>query len=204
MKPLLALSLLCLFSLSIAAQDNTKAEFFAGYSLIRTDAETVDLAAFGAPGVTATQRAATLNGFTLAISYNPASWIGIVGDFGGYYGTQQFRVQAGGSTATVGARTEVYSLLFGPQFYARGSRATVFGHALAGLAYGDQRATVAGSPISTSSTSFAFGAGGGVDVRLGPRASVRALQADVIWTRFEGLTRPNLRLSAGIVFRNGD
>lgn len=199
MKFLLPL-VLCLLTVPALAQRDPKSEFFAGYSYVRTAEESVEII----PGTTGTQQAANLNGFNFSISYNPAPWIGIVGDVGGYYGIQNFRIVAPAGTLTVGARTQVYSVFFGPQFSARGRRVTVFGRPLVGFVHGSQSATIGGQAASTSDTVFAFGGGAGVDVHLGERVSLRALQGDVIWTRFSGATQANLRISTGFVFRNKD
>lgn len=39
--------------------------------------------------------------------------------------------------------------------------------------------------------------------KLGERLSLRVLQADYLFTRFEGVTVNNARLSVGVVFRFG-
>lgn len=193
-------ALLCLLAVPAFAQRDPKSEFFAGYSYVRTAEESVEIQ----PGVAATQRSANLNGFNFSITYNPTAWLGIVGDVGGYFGNQEFRVTAPAGTVTLGARTQVYSVLFGPQLSARGRRLTVFARPLAGIVHGSQSATFAGQSISTDDTVFAFGGGAGLDLHLGERVSLRALQADVLWTRFAGSTQVNLRLSTGFVFRNKD
>ncbi len=147
------------------------------------------------------------------ISYNPTPWLGFVGDLGGAYGTIDYRVTAPGGSTTIGFRTNLHTFLFGPQFSLRGKSATLFGRALIGAVKLNQSVTIQNENLEGDDTSFAFGFGGGFDVKVTDRISWRAIQADAIFTRFEtridgqklaGGTQPNLRLSTGFVFRNKD
>ncbi|MFN0084800.1 MAG: outer membrane protein [Blastocatellia bacterium] len=194
---------ICLLLLPCAAlaQDHPKAEFFAGYSYVRAFEEDIDLTQFGTPGV-ATRRDADLNGFNFAINYNPVSWFGIVGDIGGAYGRADYVISSPFGTTQFRAGTKVHTFLFGPQISGRAKKVTVFGRGLAGVARLDQSSTIQGQNITGDETSFSYGAGGGLDIRASDTVSIRAIQADVIWTRFGNSTQRNLRLSTGVVFRN--
>jgi hypothetical protein len=71
----------------------------------------------------------------------------------------------------------------------------------------DQSVTLFGQNSGDDETAFAAGFGGGVDVRLSERISLRAFQADFILTRFDGQniasdTQKIVRVSTGFVFRN--
>src|SRR5215470_14480107 len=54
--------------------------------------------------------------------------------------------------------------------------------------------------IGGTQTSFATGLGVGIDIKVLPRVSVRAIQFDYLLTRFNSSTQNQPRLSAGIVF----
>ena len=106
-------------------------------------------------------------------------------------------------------RSKFHSFLFGPQFSARADRATFFVRPLVGAVKLDQKALVFGQPFSLDETAFAFGAGGGVDVKSSNQISVRALQVDYILTQFDGHgiardTQRAMRISTGLVIRIRD
>lgn len=202
MKYLLFICLL-LLPCAALAQDHPKAEFFAGYSYVRAFEEDIDLTQIGAPGV-ATRRDANLNGFSIAINYNPVSWFGVVGDIGGVYGRTDYVLATPVGTTQFRAGAKLHTFLFGPQLSARAKNFTVFGRGLAGAARLDQSTTILGQAFSGDETSFAYGVGGGLDIRATDTISIRAIQADLIWTRFGDSTQRNLRLTTGVVFRNKD
>lgn len=206
---LLALFVLCIFA---TAQDSPKSELFGGYSYLRTDEEEIDLLRFGLPG-RITQRSANLNGWNASVTYNPASWLGFIGDFSGHYGKVHFDVVSPGLNGRLGIDGRVYSFLFGPQFSKRKDSKTVFGRVMVGAVRTEQSEVVFGERIVDDATAFAFAVGGGFDLKLTDRIAWRAIQGDVIVTRFAqeidgqriGSTfQPNLRLSTGFVFRNKD
>ncbi len=68
----------------------------------------------------------------------------------------------------------------GPEFTARVKCGVFFAHALAG--YGE----VNGGLFSTSRNGFALGFGGGVDLRLSSRWSLRLIDADYLPSHFTG------------------
>jgi hypothetical protein len=45
--------------------------------------------------------------------------------------------------------------------------------------------------------------GGGADVRLTPRLSFRAIQAEYLYTHFSGAKQNNLRIQSGLVYHFG-
>src|SRR5262245_15250983 len=209
-SPMNILSLLILSLLlcpAVFAQEYPKAEFYAGYSAVRTDDETVDLMGLS-PGLTGTglRKGANLNGWNITIHGNPTKWLGIVADFGGAYGSIEYGASGLG---LIGVRSKFHSFLFGPQFSARADRVTFFVRPLLGAVKLDQKALALGQPFSLNETAFAFGAGGGVDLKSSNQISVRALQVDDILTRFDGQgiardTQRAMRISTGLVFRNRD
>lgn len=54
--------------------------------------------------------------------------------------------------------------------------------------------------FNRTNTGLAFAVGGGVDVKLSEKVSLRAIQADYLQTRVFNSTQNNLRLGVGLVF----
>lgn len=122
-----------------------------------------------------------LNGWELSGTYNFWKWVGGTADFSGDYGTAE------------GLSTRVQTYLFGPQVHFPGP-ISPFAHVLIGGA----SETVASS---LSWNSIAFAAGAGIDIRLIPFVSLRAIQLDYLGTRFRSGTQSQPRVSAGVVVR---
>jgi outer membrane immunogenic protein len=169
-----------------AAQDeNPKAEVFGGYSYVRFNAGS------GLPGI-------NFNGGSGSVSYNLNSWLGFVGDVGGYHWSQS------------SVSLNVISYLFGPKIALRHGRITpffqgLFGGARAsggtGCAAARVRPEVAFGCFSGSENAFATALGGGLDWNATPHLGVRLAQAEYLMTRFSSQTQNNARISAGVVFR---
>jgi hypothetical protein len=205
MKILFATACLLLLSMKIQAQEYPKVELFGGYSHLRTGGETIDLTPLGGVG-NATLKAGDLNGFNVSLIGNPHPKVGLLADFGGYYGPLNYTVRNGGSPVSVPARASFYTFLFGPQFHVRGAdnKHTFFIHPVAGLVHARQ--TVSGQGNADARNAFGAAIGGGYDRRLSNRVSIRLFQVDYLVSRFDlGLgprTQSNLRFSTGFVFRN--
>jgi hypothetical protein len=206
MKPFSVFCLLVCLAIPALAQESPKSELFVGYSYLRTDEGDIDLLQLtGIPG-TARREGANLHGFDVGITYNLQPWFGFVADLGGAFGTVDYTVTAGGLTATQGVRTNLYTFLFGPQFYKRKDRYTLFARGMLGLARANQTVFVNGQEFSARDTAFAAGFGGGIDVHFGEKLSARLFQADYILTRFEDFQAGDrvqgaVRVSTGLVFR---
>jgi len=99
------------------------------------------------------------------------------------------------STFTAGAR---YQLRLGH------SPLRPFGQILAGAAHGSGSLVDGQNPsVSNSGGTFAGIAGGGIDLRLNHRLSIRLIEADYLATTFnngDNDHQNNLRLSSGVVF----
>ena len=128
-------------------------------------------------------------GPSTAFTANANPWLGLVGDFGAYFGhiPQSFT-------------GELYT--FGPRFYLRnpGSRFVPFGQAL----FGGSHFSMSPPGISGGGTQFAFGFGGGLDITIkhNGRVALRG-QAEYFGIRANGGATPCTRLSGGIVYRLG-
>jgi len=189
------LALLCgamlLFAGLASAQDETpKVEAFGGYSYLRVNP------GFGAPG-------ANFNGGSGSLAYNFNSWLGAVGDFGGYHWSG-----FGGDATAV-------TYLFGPKIAYRHGAITPFAQVLFGGAHlsasgggcdviaGRVRSegSIIGGCGSGSENAFAMTIGGGVDWNATEHIGVRLIQGEYLMTRFFSETQNNARISAGVVFR---
>jgi outer membrane immunogenic protein len=167
----------------LAAQDLPAWEISAGYTFVRTNAPPGQCGCF------------SMNGGNGAIAYRFSDYFSVAADVaavrsGNVDGSNQ------GLTLT--------SYQFGPRFAVPlHSRITPFGEVLvggahaSGLSYGSN---------GISSNAFAATIGGGLDLNLTRRISLRLVEADYYVTRFpNGLNdhENNLRVSAGIVLHFG-
>ncbi len=126
------------------------------------------------------------NGWNAAITGNANRWFGVTADFSGAYN----------NVATFGLRAHTFA--FGPSFALRGERVTPFAH----LLLGGFRASAGASGFNVGLSGFAMLTGGGVDVRVWKRVSVRLFQLDWILWEGAGVTeKKNGRISSGIVIR---
>jgi opacity protein-like surface antigen len=157
--------------------DSPKVEVFGGYSYVRFNP------GMGAPGD-------NFNGGTGSVSFNPNSWLGLVGDFGGYHWSQ------GSDVAP--SDVNVFSYLFGPKIAFRSGRFTPFAQVL----FGAVHSYVAGGP---SENAFAMAMGGGADWNFTDHLGIRLIQADYLMTRFgfggPSYTQNSARISTGVVLR---
>jgi hypothetical protein len=160
--------------LASAQQSSSKFDVFGGYSYFNGSTS----------GVTSRY---SLNGWNAQGTYNVNRWLGATADFGGYYGSP-FSLSASD-----------HSFLFGPTISLRTPRFTPYVHAL----FGVDRASASLLGGSVTDTGFAMAIGGGLDIPLKGRLSVRAAQVD--WLRETHFTtdQNNLRVSTGLVFRFG-
>ncbi len=129
-----------------------------------------------------------LNGWNSAFVTNFNSWFGIVADVSGHYGSP--------FVAPLVDTQRNHTFLFGPQFSIRAyPRVIPFAHGLFGFTH----VNVGLAGIFTGNIGPAYGAGGGVDVKISDRLAIRAAQVDYINIRIPGVGANNLRLSVGIV-----
>lgn len=190
----------------MAGQEVPRLEIFGGYSHFRTPSGSFSRQIGGTSASILDN--ANVNGWEASITGNANRWLGIEGDFAGYYGkvTTQvviFHVNPPGVTSTPfndTAKVRYYSYLLGPRLSYRGDeRFTPFVHAL----FGGIRQTIEGPQISTggAQTSFGMALGGGLDVKVAEHVALRIFQADYVRTRFGFKAENDLRLSFGAVFR---
>jgi hypothetical protein len=171
------LILLCAFWISFLAaamaQDHQvypRGEVFIGYSHELADVS---------------RSRVDLNGFHVSAVENVNSWFGGVLDFSAHF------------TTVNGTVVDNETVAFGPQFAYRKMKSILpSAHVALGVAHGSQ----AFLGNSTSGTHFAFVGGGALDYAPGSKFAIRIIEGDLIKTKFQDLTRNNVRLSAGVVF----
>jgi opacity protein-like surface antigen len=210
MKKCLCLLTMCgLFGWSAYAQDGPKADLFIGYSFLRyNSAQTIP--------------AFTANGGIGTFAYNFTNHLGIEAELGGYHNGNVNNFQFDSTS---------FSYLFGPRIsWGRSKRIDPYVHLLVGGQYGttsisSKSILVINPPIVTGTTpptrysadqnTFAFAAGGGLDIRLSKMFSLRPIQLDYYLTNYTtpsvaaplaGSTsrvQNDLRYAAGILFNFG-
>ena len=153
------------------AQDETpKVELYGGYDYVRVS----DLG-----------DSYNFNGGSGQFAYNANRWLGLVGDFGGYYTSDGFH--AG-----------VLSYMAGPRVNLRGhGKMMPFAQVLLGGAR-----SIDNSPLNA----FAMTAGGGLDYKISQHFAIRPVQAEYFLTKFpDGASdrQNNFRFGAGVVFQPG-
>jgi opacity protein-like surface antigen len=181
-------------SLAMVAQSTPMTptvEVFGGYSWMRQSAS-------GA--------SQNYNGFNASVNANLNNWLGVGGQFGGYFHSVPADTTNG--IPSYSLKTQTY--LFGPTVTMRNNpQFTPFFHAL----FGRVSDSVSSSGVSASTGAFGYGFGGGIDYNMRPNLAIRAVQADWIRASFS-TTDPNtgqssstainhIRISTGIVFRFG-
>lgn len=140
----------------------------------------------------------TLSGWEGSATRNLSPWFGLEADFNGLYGS---------GPTSIPSYLPRYTFLFGPHISIRKiTRVSPFVHWLWGGARGPTRtyasACVHGSSCAVSNsgdTFFAGEVGGGLDIRVSPRLSVRAMEADYLYDNFQA-GQGHAKLSTGIVF----
>jgi hypothetical protein len=161
--------------LATAQQSASKFDLFGGYSYFNGS-------------TSGTDGRYSLNGWNGQGTYNFTRWLGATADFGGYYGSP-FSLSAHDT-----------SFLFGPTISMRTAHFTPYVHVLFGV--DNASASLLGS--SVSDTAFASAIGGGVDIPVKGRLSVRAAQVDWLRENHFSTDQNNLRVSTGLVFRFGE
>mgnify|MGYP002381568115 CR=1 FL=1 len=215
-KSILAVAFLLLAAAAGFAQDK-RAEVFVGYSNLQADRSFDDL------GNLSTFRDSFkrngMNGVEASITGFPVGWLGLTGDFS-YHRKETSATVTGGTSQY---KREMYYFMAGPTLKIRNpTRVEPFVRALAGGAHLRENyvlttITPTGNAVTTitpNTTKFALGLGGGLDVRLGDKFSLRLIQVDYtpIFTgdrvinvnnnsiRLSNNRIDNVRISVGLVF----
>ena len=165
---------------SLASAQVPSGNVFFGYSYYNTNLSSIDRA--------------NTNGWNASLEGKFLPWVGVVADFDGHYGSQNFsrfcEAILNCSPALHANFTE-HNYLFGPRVSVSVAKVRPFVEAL----FGAGHVHVNGI---TSDTSFATAFGGGLDYKLFPLLAWR-VQGDYVHTHFFDVTQNNVRLSTGIV-----
>ena len=201
------LHLICLvltiaqFMVPKAEAQDSRLDVYIGYSLLRpnlpgdiggSDATTERLGQFILNNVL---------GWNAGATVRVTDFLGVTADFSGYYRSLD-PIDIDGSD--VEANLSIHSFLFGPRFVRRGQLMRPFAHALFGFGRLDATAKADSESTEFDDTNFAGSIGGGLDVVVHPKVSIRAIQIDYFPLRQsfrETLTLNNFRWGTGIVFR---
>jgi hypothetical protein len=176
-------------------------EVFGGFSYLRLDTAPASRlnTAFGlAPGTLSVKQ--NYPGWNGALQFNVTHWLGVEADASGHYGTP---VSASSSSGFPSA--SFHNFLFGPVVTFRHNRARPFVHALFGFDHLSTNASAALGLAAISDDAFAAAIGGGLDLRVSRRISLRVVQADYLYTGhdttpFGGVGHQNnIRVSGGVV-----
>ena len=165
-----------------AQEELSKLELYGGYSYIRFN---INAKVNGQPP----SQAFNGNGGDGQLVYNVNTWLGVLGDVGGYWATNP------------NAQGAAIPYLFGPRINFRRKLLTPFVQVLLGGVV-----TSSGIVETGWQNHFAMSTGGGLDFRVSKHVSIRPLQAEYFMTRLpNGLNNRenNLRIGAGIVLRLG-
>lgn len=187
-KMMMLAAMLLVAAIPAHAQDTyPAAEIFGGYSYLSVDTGAGldgDLSDFF-------DNREGFHGVGFSVAGNLSRNFGIVGDFS--YNRKKIDLGVGD------IKLNEFIFLFGPRVYARGGSVTGFAHALVGGVRSKTTSDDFGN--FGSSTNFAMGFGGGVDVNVTDSIGIRVFQLDYIPVRAEGEWFHNLRAQAGITFR---
>ncbi|NLT31819.1 MAG: porin family protein [Acidobacteria bacterium] len=164
------------------AQDVPVADVFGGYSFYRCDA--------------GEDISCNLNGWNVAVDFNATERWSAVMDFTGHYGYLDGPVVTG-SGVYPWYDVKSHNFLFGPRYKIRTEKVTPFLHALFGINH------VNPEEMDLIQNNLAMAFGGGVDVKVNDKVSVRAIQLDYLTTRTDFGWTDNLRFSTGVVFHFG-
>jgi opacity protein-like surface antigen len=178
------------------AQDASKAEVFGGYQFLSLD---------GKASLNASGGRDSLHGFNADVAFKAHKNVSLVGDFGFSFKSTSFDT----GTEILDVKTRMYPILFGPRFTAPSGKWTPFAEALIGISHGSFGA----SGVTMSENDFAMALGGGLDVKVANKVSVRLGKFDYLFVKGAGKmfdvigigtmreNLNNLRFSTGLVFQ---
>ncbi|HWQ31645.1 MAG TPA: hypothetical protein VNQ79_02085 [Blastocatellia bacterium] len=161
-------------------------EFFAGYSYT-----------FFA----ASEGGASLHGWNADVAVFPFKHVGLVADFAGGYISDTLIED----DSVLRGDGRLLTFLFGPRVRGGNDRVSAFVQGVVGVAHGKVSGsiTIPGQPTdrgSLSETAFSLAAGGGVDLKLSDRISLRIFKTEYLLTRFFDFNQHSVRASTGLVF----
>jgi opacity protein-like surface antigen len=217
MTKIIWICIIMMMALASGFAQERRAEVFVGYSNLQADRSFDNLGNLN--NFRDSFKRNGMHGIEGSVTGFPVSWLGITGDFS-YHRKEDSTSISGGSSQY---KREAFYFMAGPTLKIRNpSRVEPFVHGLIGGAHLRENYTLttttatgnAQAVISPSTTKLALGLGGGLDVRLGDKFSLRLIQVDYtpIFTgdrvftvnnnaiRLNSSRNDNLRISVGVVF----
>jgi opacity protein-like surface antigen len=179
------------WSFAQKSEEYPKNEFFAGYSFHSADINTL----------TIDPHRTGQHGLNLEYTRNLSGRLALTGDVSAHFKRASQTITGG----IFESKRDQYYLLGGLQFSARSqSRAKPFARVMVGASlfrgFTSSRTTAGNVFTFDDATSLALALGGGLDIRVSKRVSLRVIQADYIPTFFGSGHQNNFRLSFGVVF----
>jgi opacity protein-like surface antigen len=178
MRTLAVIALAFMVAEIAAAQVPTSGNIFIGYSYYNTN-----LAG----------NRSSLNGWEGSVEGKVLPFIGIVADFDGHYGSEDFTACNGFDCVIFNTDVTHHNYLFGPRVSMSVGKFRPFAELLIGASHADAH-------LVGSDTSFATAVGGGLDYKFIKLLAWR-FQGDYIHSNLFNSPQNNLRLSTGIVLR---
>jgi outer membrane protein OmpA-like peptidoglycan-associated protein/opacity protein-like surface antigen len=180
-------------SLAAAAQEQTtdpvnivpRLDLSAGYSLIHANAPPGGCECFN------------VNGAYLSAGLHVTNWLSVVAEGTGGRAS---------NISALGQNLTLITYLAGPRVSFQKKRLTPFAQVLAGGAHGSDSYFPSGTSFSTTANSFAFSAGGGLDIRLTRRFALRAPYVAYLKTGFPNgadNSQNHLMIGVGLVANFG-
>lgn len=176
-----------------SAQEVPKVEVFGGYSFLHVNRD--------------------MHGWNASVAANINKWFGLVLDVSGHYDSDRDTFFSPGfpplfppSTTVINDSTNAHTFMAGPRFTARKQdKVSYFGHVLVGITRRHIESEVdfgtGRSFFSDNLTGFAGVAGGGLDVSLNKRLSLRLAQAEYFFNTPGGFAQSGARISTGLVVK---
>jgi hypothetical protein len=176
-----------------APKETPKVEVFGGYSFLHVERE--------------------MHGWNASVAANLNNWFGLVLDVSGHYDADTssffspgFPPQFPPTTVRIDGSRNAHTFLVGPRFTERRhDKVSFFGHVLVGITrrHFENEFDIGGSRSFSSfnETGFAGAAGGGLDINLNKRFSLRLVQADYFFNAPGGREQHGARLSTGLVVK---
>ncbi len=184
------------FAQNQTSTEYNKKEFFAGYSensiLDPLRSENFD-----------SREIKAYRGWNVSFTYNFKRFIGVKADMSGYY--KNFSFDNFSPPAPVNVKSSIYNFLGGVQIKdnKRSKRFSPFIHALGGISKTDLKIRSSICEMNScdeKNTGFALALGGGVDLKVRKKFSVRLIQIDYNPAFYNGFRENRFRAGFGIVF----
>jgi len=198
-----AVLLLC-FSVFGVAQELPKFEIFGGWSYVRPDGGGTDMS--------------PTNGWNASVNIIVNEYVSVEIEGGGHYARYD-DPDNGDGTEFLPSSSRSHDLAVGPRFsFRENERFQPYYHAMIGVRHSGWDDFVEyQDPIDPERcggnaecwntgklNNFLMIFGGGLDIVVTPKVSIRAFQADYVIERFYGDMIPELRFGTGVVYKIGE